>query len=175
MKSDSSSVLFEMISELSEASYKDFPNIIKSHPIGYDDVKELACWEEDEYARVCLYRDDKFEVLLLCWMPGDNTPIHGHDGQRCWVYQVSGEIQESIYKLVNERAQLVSNTKISSGCLSYMDDKMGLHTLNNNSDKKALTLHIYASPIDSCLVFNEEEECFESKELSYVNEPLYSF
>ena len=52
-----------------------------------------------------------------------------------------------------------------AGCLPH--DKMGFHSIQNDSENRAMTFHIYASPIDSCKIYNNETECFESKEMPY--------
>ena len=45
--------------------------------------------------------------------------------------------------------------------------KLGYHTLENNSRSRAMTLHIYANPINQCNVYNEEKSEFEIKEMAY--------
>ena len=56
---------------------------------------------------------------------------------------------------------------LTPGKLTYMNDSMGYHTIGNISNQRAMTLHIYASPIDSCKVYNNEKACFEVKHMSY--------
>jgi cysteine dioxygenase len=58
--------------------------------------------------------------------------------------------------------------ELSPGRLTYMEDSMGYHTLKNHSDERAMTLHLYISPIDTCKVFNDTtEDSFKLKELKY--------
>src|SRR5687768_7197153 len=44
----------------------------------------------NRYTRNLVYRNDCFELLLLCWDAGSRSPIHGHSGQRCWFMPVAG-------------------------------------------------------------------------------------
>ena len=48
-----------------------------------------------------------------------------------------------------------------------MNETMGYHRLKNDTDGRAMTLHVYVSPITSCEVFNDKENAFVSKELEY--------
>ena len=48
-----------------------------------------------------------------------------------------------------------------------MKDFMGFHSLENLSDKKSMSLHLYAKPIRACRIFDEESNTFVHKELEY--------
>ena len=72
-----------------------------------------------------------------------------------------------VFKNENGQLEVVNKMALSPGKLTYMDDSMGYHALENNNNEKALTLHLYMNPIDECDVFNVEEKCFEAKELVY--------
>ena len=108
------------------------------------------------------------ELILLCWNKKQETPIHEHGGQKCWVYQVDGEVEEKRYQN-DESGDLNVTLKINltAGSVTYMDDEMGYHELINSENKRAMTLHIYVSPIDSCEVFCDKKEEFITKELEY--------
>lgn len=57
-------------------------------------------WSGDHYARNLIYRDAFFEVLALCWLPGQRTPIHSHNGQLGWVSVLQGELLCRDYRFV---------------------------------------------------------------------------
>jgi cysteine dioxygenase len=57
-------------------------------------------WNRERYARNLIYRDHFFEVLALCWLPGQRTPIHSHNGQLGWVTVVQGELVCRNYQFV---------------------------------------------------------------------------
>ncbi len=48
-------------------------------------VSAYLLWSRVRYARNLIYRDQFFEVLGLCWLPGQRTAIHSHNGQLGWV------------------------------------------------------------------------------------------
>ena len=160
--------LLEFIKKLDESEIKTFPKIIKSLNIPFSEFEKYATWKKDRYTRNCIKRTAVYELILLCWNEKQGTPIHEHGGQKCWVYQINGEVAEYRYQK-NEQGELseTSMKKLTKGNMTYMDDKMGYHALKNIENKRSMTLHIYVSPIDSCEVFCDEQEAFFTKELVY--------
>ena len=106
-------------------------------------------------------------MILICWDEGAKTPIHDHDGQHCWVLQVSGSIVEKRFEKKDAGFSLIDEAELIAGKISYMNYKMGYNTLENNSESREMTLHIYANPINQCNVYNEKKSKFEIKEMAY--------
>lgn len=69
-------------------------------------------WNHERYARNLIYRDNFFEVLALCWLPGQLTPIHSHNGQLGWVTVVQGELVCRNYRFA--RSQLSMQKSVSA-------------------------------------------------------------
>jgi len=55
-------------------------------------------WRESGYTRNLIYRDDWFEVMAICWGPGQKTPVHTHNGQLGWMTVVQGELLTRSYE-----------------------------------------------------------------------------
>jgi cysteine dioxygenase len=161
----------DLIVELDEQDKKYYPRILKSLQIPIEKFYDIAEWEADHYSRVCVAKNEKFELLLLCWNGHDQTPIHDHDGQKCWVYQLDGQIEEKRYNLEgdNELVEVLS-TKLTPRNLTYMDDNMGFHSLINASSSRSLTLHLYVNPIEECSVYCEDSKEFHTKSMSYCKD-----
>ncbi len=158
----------ELVETLKRSKKEDYVAIARLLDIPAADLMDYAYWKEEGYTRNCIERTDDFELLLLCWNPGDSTPIHCHGEQRCWVYQVSGRMKEVIYK-ENEDNNINpdSERRLKSGDICYMDDSLGYHTLHNNSDARSMSLHLYARPIDTCTYYDEEVEEFVPTDMHY--------
>jgi cysteine dioxygenase len=141
--------------------------ILKSIAIPKSHFEEYATWKKGGYTRNCIARRDGFEFILLCWDSGAATPIHGHGGEDCWIYQIEGSIKEKRYVEVETGCDITNESVLEEGGISYMHDRMGYHTIENNSEQVAMTLHVYANPIDYCKVYNEEAGFFELKKMKY--------
>jgi cysteine dioxygenase len=157
----------QLIECFDEAEPSEQVGVLKRIAIPKSHFEEYATWEKGGYTRNCIARRDGFEFILLCWNSGAATPIHGHGGEDCWVYQVAGSVRERRYVEVESGFDVTNEAVLEEGKITYMHDRMGYHTIENNSEKGAMTLHVYANPIDRCKVYNEEEGCFEVKEMEY--------
>lgn len=157
----------QLISSFDDAEPSEQVGILKRINIPVSDFARYATWKDGGYTRNCVARHEKFEFILLCWSPGAVTPIHGHDGQDCWVYQVDGSVREKRFAQSGNSFEITNDMTLDAGKLCYMNDKMGYHALANESAQRSMTLHIYANPIDRCEVFNEERDCFVTVEMEY--------
>ena len=132
------------------------------------DFTPYGSWSEEHYTRNCLYCDDKYEAILLCWEKGQYTPIHDHGGEECWVKIISGAIEETIYKPNENGAPTPVKTEVAhAGSTAYMIDFMGCHRLKNVGEERAMSLHIYAKPISRCNIYDEAQSKYVPKDLVY--------
>ncbi|MGD1848330.1 MAG: cysteine dioxygenase family protein [Salibacteraceae bacterium] len=161
------STIPQLIEKFAAATANEQAGILKHNAISVTEFEQYATWSEEGYTRNCIFRNADFEFILLCWQPGAITAIHGHGGQDCWVYQVDGEVQEERFDREDNAFISTAKMVLRAGRLSYMNDQMGYHAIQNTSTSRAMTLHIYASPIERCMVFNPKTNCFEVRELEY--------
>ncbi len=149
-------------------------------------------WNQERYARNLIYRDDCFEVIALCWLPGQRTPIHSHNGQLGWVTVVQGELVCRNYQFVRSRVEkkapvscsclagavrpvevklLSSATCQADGTVAVVDRRQTTHQIENleKSRHGSVSLHVYSKPIDSCVLFDETSRCCERRQLQYYS------
>ena len=82
-----------------DAEPSEQASVLKRTDISVSDFEKYASWIKGGYSRNCITRRDSFEMILICWDEGAKTPIHDHDGQHCWVLQVSGPIVEKRFEI----------------------------------------------------------------------------
>lgn len=158
----------KLITELSDASLKDYNQILKNFDFQAIDFDSFQSWSSEKYTRNCLYRDEKFELILLCWEEGQGTSIHGHDGKDCWVYLLEGDMEEVLFSM-NEQHQLSLDVakRLKPHQLTFMNDRIGFHKLRNVNKGRSLSLHVYAKPIERCRFYDENTGQFIEKTLSF--------
>eukprot|EP00903_Cladosiphon_okamuranus_P016533 g15252.t1 len=125
-----------------------------------------------------------FELLLLCWRPGAASAIHDHPKAGCWVKVLKGEIRETRYSLApngsssssssggelpegggggNEgggRLVKTSTVTCNPGTVSYIEDSMGLHKMENPSPtEECISLHLYSPGISECSTWADASTC----------------
>jgi cysteine dioxygenase len=160
--------LNQLIDQLQDSSRADNVRRIKSMKIPQSEFRRFASWNQEHYTRNCIARTEKFELLLLCWSKDQETPIHCHNGEECWVYAVQGALREERYDFDESEGLVLLNTGVyQKGNISYMSDDMGYHLLRNVDDGRSMSLHLYMNPIDECTYFDEAQGVFMPKDLEY--------
>ncbi len=158
----------ELVQILDEEERTNYTEILNALELPIVEFKKYATWSESCYTRNCIVENENFELLLICWDKKQVTEIHDHGGEECWMYFVEGVFRENIYqKNEIEELKVVKTTEFTSGGVSYMKDFMGFHDLENVSNQKSISLHLYAKPIRKCNVYDTNKGQFVSKELSY--------
>jgi cysteine dioxygenase len=149
-------------------------------------------FDQKFYTRNLIFRDDLFEVMTICWQPGQKTAVHTHNGQLCWMIPQSGSLGVVDYKWIGcdhpEYQNVVGidclagseHTKIevireveacAGGPVLTADKLQTIHRLYNLSEKaeRAVSIHIYSRPIDSCVAFDMENQRCYRRQLAYFS------
>jgi predicted metal-dependent enzyme (double-stranded beta helix superfamily) len=89
-----------------------------------------------------LYEDERTDIWVLCWMPGQSTGFHDHDGSDVGIAIASG--------MVTER-QLRLPTGATSLDLRPGDTRQGpagyIHSVAHGEGAPAVSIHCYSPPL----------------------------
>lgn len=147
---------------------------LTEHSVSIDELASYVFFREDTYGRNMVSGNDNYEMLVLTWLPGQRTPIHDHAGQRCWMRVVTGELTFKNYLPLAGKKTLVPSGAAETHAASktvYIDDSLAIHSIANASTKPAVSLHIYAGPVEKCQVYNETAKQFEWIDLAHFAPP----
>ena len=139
---------------------------------------------DDHYARNLVCRTAQFELLVLCWKPGQASTIHDHAGSlnvtRLYLGNLtsrrfrrrdggrgvsevggaaSGELPRGPVELIDE--QVIAD----SGAATV--DRGEIHQLANESGSELITVHLYAPPLTDIVVYSLTEPQTEVLRLRY--------
>lgn len=132
-----------------------------------------------DYKRILIHRTPEVEILALTWAKRSATPIHDHAGQRCWMVAQSGVFVVDDYRQVAgtrapgravvERVATIPGVTIGMPDFRYESDR-DIHRVSLAPHcERAISLHVYAKPYTSCLIFDEERgEASEMRVDSYA-------
>ncbi len=166
--------LKELLAYLPTCSGTDYVKVARQLAIPLSDYAPYMHWSEDCYTRNCIVRTDKYELILLCWEAGQETPVHCHGGEECWVKVLEGAVQEfRHFKDKDGNVIQEHDMTMEPGKMSYMNDEMGFHSLHNIADGRSVTLHLYMNPITHCTAWDASAQTFVPRELndySYAGE-----
>ena len=158
----------DLVTALSEEERTNYSNILQSIKFPTSTFESYCSWSNESYTRNCIINNEKFELILLCWEPGQTTPIHDHGGEECWVKIIDGDFKETIYKEEETGSLNAVSSKVAKpNDITYMIDFMGFHSLENLADKRSISLHLYAKPIRRCNVLDKNTGKIKNKDLTY--------
>ena len=105
---------------------------------------EEAEFNEENYIRKVLFQNDLFEIILIGWDVNQKSPIHNHSSNGCIFKLLSGHIFETIYS--TSYINKLETYSFCPGSCKYIDNNMYYHRIENKSENKAVSLHIYSPP-----------------------------
>lgn len=120
---------------------------------------DLMLPEMGQRSRQVMFKNDQFELVLMNWGVGSASPIHGHGGSQCYMHILSGELIETRYRPYDSTP--VHEAKLTGGSVSYIYDEACFHKLSSLTG--AVSLHLYARPLQSMQVFDEVENLWVDK------------
>jgi cysteine dioxygenase len=117
--------------------------------ISIEELQPYTGFKEGNYWRHRVYRNEFVEMLILCWRPGQRTPIHDHNGSHGGVKVWKGMLWETIFSydpvtgLEYKSARELSPSSVTGS------DVPDIHQLGNPdvSEQDLITIHIYAPPL----------------------------
>jgi cysteine dioxygenase len=149
-------------------------------------------YDDNFYTRNLIYRDDLFEIMTICWQPGQKTVVHTHNGQLGWMMIQRGNLMVVDYKWLgcdhpeyqnvvgmdclagsdHVRLDRLRETEAySGGPILTVDKIQTIHQLFNleETHERAVSIHIYSRPIDSCVAFDMEKNHCYRRQLAYFS------
>ncbi|WP_213806292.1 cysteine dioxygenase family protein [Granulicella sp. dw_53] len=159
-------------------------------PLRAEALKDYVWWRDSLYTRNLIYRDELFEVMTICWSPGQRTAIHTHNGQLGWMTVAQGEVRTHEFHHTSCNApenQNVVNIDCLGGATELQIDKVGtvvcaegsgmvtvdklqtIHQIENAGSTGCVSLHVYSKPFDSCIAFDLEKQRCYRRQLSYFS------
>ena len=135
---------------------------IAEHLVGNDfnaaALKECIGYADEGYQRNIIKKTEFYELVAICWTPGQETSIHDHVGSDCAFRIVEGVSTETIYELNGEGlAYPVEVRTYQSGevCAAEEPD---IHRVSNDTEHELINVHVYTPPLHSYGVYTLASE-----------------
>lgn len=159
-----------------------------------EDIEPFLSWDLSHYTRNLIHRDEVFEALAVCWDVGQVSAIHNHSGEEGWILVQRGALEVVNYRLVRcdmtPRGTAIQPTPCRSGCHSLLEecsretvcaggaateggDSYRIHQVANPAvrGERAVSIHIYSRPLESCVVYDRQNERCRRVSLAYDTVP----
>ncbi len=137
---------------IARRSIPTLPNLyelIERSTISAGDIQPYLGFKAGNYSRHRLMRNEFVEMLVLCWKPGQRTPIHDHNGSHGTVLVHEGILWETTFEYDAESGLAYkAHRELRAGGLTG-SEVPDIHQLGNPdvSGQDLITIHIYAPPL----------------------------
>ena len=150
---------------------------LSENPIEVDSIVRYFHWSPSFYTRNLIYKDERFEMLAICWEAGQQSTIHNHAEQKCWMTVPIGRLKGQNFGVVDmdesrNYCKLVETDSFElADCLSAkVELEEPIHQILNLPEysERAVSVHIYSKPFDKCISYCRDTDTFKEVELCYT-------
>ena len=120
---------------------------LSSIEVNISALKNCIGYAEEGYQRIVIKKTDFYELVAICWTPGQLTPIHDHVGSDCAFKIIDGVSTETTYNLNNEGLAFPISVREYQPGEICASDEPDIHRVSNNSNKELINLHVYTPPL----------------------------
>jgi len=120
-----------------------------------NDVRDYVCFDRDNYRRNLLHTGRCYEALVLCWRPGQRSPIHDHRDSSCGVRVLAGTATETRFARNETGLVFATGSRTlpeGSICATADADTHQMSNLQPAGD--LVTLHIYSPALRRMNVYS---------------------
>jgi len=143
---------------------------VQRNRVPMSELEPFAVWKPDRYTRSLIYRDDLFQIVVLCWNVGQASPVHDHAGQKCWMSLPQGRLEIANYSFKQGRELEFLDAEVVGEKDSdiHVDQCCSVHQIANQCRwcEPAVSLHVYSRPFDSCYIYDIATGTRELKPMS---------
>lgn len=130
-------------------SLPDLYALVERTRISQNELQPYLGFKAGNYCRHRVMRNDFVEMLVLCWKPGQRTPIHDHNGSHGAIFVQEGILWETTFEYDAETGLAYkAHRELRAGGLTG-SELPDIHQIGNPdvSGQDLITIHIYAPPL----------------------------
>jgi cysteine dioxygenase len=149
-----------------------------ANPVDAGTIDRYIFWDSNCYTRNLIYKDERFELMAICWDKGQSSRVHNHADQKCWMTVPVGKLRGQNFAVseIDEsrgHCKLIETDSFDlSDCLAAkVELEEPIHQILNLAefDERAVSIHIYSKPFDSCISYCRDTDTFKEVPLFYTS------
>ena len=161
--------LVERLRQMDEATFDQVEPLrafLEQTPVDGESLAPYLTWDRQHYTRNLIDRTPLYELLAICWEVGQASSVHNHRDQNCWMAVPIGRLLVENFHLVGQdlaagRCQLepLNTLEMNESHPCAVDPADPVHRVVNPRDfqQRAVSLHVYSRPFDTCIVYSPEQ------------------
>ncbi len=148
-------------------------------PLDPDSLAPYLTWDRQHYTRNLIDKTPLYELLAICWEVGQASSVHNHRDQNCWMAVPVGRLLVENFNVAQEdiaggkctiKSTETVEMNVTHPCA--VDPLAPVHRVLNPREfgHRAVSLHIYSRPFDTCVVYSPEQGTCGEIQLHYTTE-----
>ena len=136
-------------------AFEELSALLGGSEVSAEELRPYVSFKEGTYARHRVHLAEHAELLVLCWRPGQRTPIHDHAGSYGAVRVLRGVMWETLFEMGGAGGLAYKSAREWTPGHVTGADVPDIHQLGNPdvSGQDLVTLHLYAPPLTSLNVY----------------------
>ena len=152
---------------------------LQTSPVAPDTLAPYLTWDRQHYTRNLIDKTPLYELLAICWEVGQVSSVHNHRDQNCWMAVPIGRLMVGNYRVLQQdldhgkcRLEPAETVEMNINHPCAVDPKEPVHRVFNPREfnTRAVSLHVYSHPFDSCVVYSPEQGTCGEIKLHYTTE-----
>jgi len=158
---------------------EEIAGFLSAHTVSAETLTPYLNWDRQHYTRNLIDKTPLYELIAICWEVGQVSSVHNHRDQNCWMAVPIGRLLVENFRIVfqdlNEgRCELERSDTVQMDAAHpcAVDPLEPVHRVLNPREfnERAVSLHVYSRPFDSCIVYSPEQGSCGEIQLHYTTE-----
>jgi cysteine dioxygenase len=152
---------------------------LESTPVAPESLAPYLTWDGQHYTRNLIDKTPLYELMAICWEIGQISSVHNHRDQNCWMAVPIGKLLVENYRVISQniekgicRLEPADTCEMNASRPCAVDPREPVHRVYNPREfgERAVSLHVYSRPFDSCVVYSPEQGTCGEIKLHYTTE-----
>ena len=148
-------------------------------PVMPDTLAPYLTWDKQHYTRNLIDKTLLYELVAICWEVGQTSSVHNHREQNCWMAVPVGRLRVENFRVVAQdldagtcHLETADTVEMNPARPCAVDPLEPVHRVYNPRDfgQRAVSLHVYSRPFDTCVVYSQEQGTCGVIKLHYQTE-----
>ena len=136
---------------------EELDNHLSDLEVNLGALKACIGYADDGHQRNVIKKSEHYELVAICWTPGQHTPIHDHVGSDCAFLIVDGVSTETIYETDEEGLARPINVRHYQPGEVCAAEEPDIHRVSNDTDSELVNLHVYTPPLHAYNIYAPAE------------------
>jgi cysteine dioxygenase len=144
-------------------------HFLEDTPVASDTLLPYLTWDRQHYTRNLIDKTPLFELVAICWEVGQSSSIHNHREQNCWMAVPIGRLRVENFRTIAQN--LTDGTcELETSDTVEMNPRQPCAVDPVEPVERAVSLHVYSRPFDTCVVYSQEQRTCGVIKLHYQTE-----